>query len=146
MPFDAKSFTVTEVVGPIVLNVRDVALAAKKAFDEGRLSAQGPTPACKYRDDSGRPCAIGAALSADEIDRLLHGAEAEMETPIAGLAPHFRTDRLDALTELQDAHDEWCHTRGGSGPSTPKAAKRDFVRVLSRLLADPAHNPTPEAG
>lgn len=111
------------MTAPIHLPIRDVALAAKKALDEGRLSAQGPTPACEYRDKSGRPCAIGAAISDEDVTYL----EGELSTGIFDLYGEglVTTDDLSQLCELQGSHDNWALRR---------STKSDFRRTLNRIL------------
>lgn len=89
---------------PIHLPLSLVIEKGRQAYLEGRLSAQGPTPACRYRDGSGRPCVIGAALSDEEAARL-----DATRCGITGL--HTRalitTDREGFLVALQNAHDAW---------------------------------------
>lgn len=111
---------------PIHLELRTVALAAKKAFDEGRLSAQGPTPACEYRDCSGLPCAIGAALSDDFARGLPKNANvwAMRETGL------ITTDDFEGLRNLQDAHDRWTDE-----PSSPER-KAKFESLLTSILGE----------
>jgi hypothetical protein len=110
---------------PITLNVRDVALAAKRAYDEGQLSAQGFTPECQYRDPSGRPCAIGASLD-DETARRF---DCRTFTDVSCLARSrlIRTNDLRALKRLQTAHDNWV---GGVAPEA------HFISTLTAILAE----------
>lgn len=111
---------------PIHLKVRDVALAAKKAYDEGRLSAQGPTPACQYRDLSGRPCAIGAALT----DAQAGGLCGAIEWLIGKGRVRSRGHR--ALAHIRRAHDRWA---GAEGPSEFAKHEAGFLKALRPYLA-----------
>lgn len=103
---------------PINLPKSLVIEKAREAYLAGRLSAQGPTPACDYRDVSGRPCVIGAAMSEEEAEGLrgtvcLLLARGEVRTN----APVF-------LGKLQNAHDDWAKSRRPS-------AEADLCRLLS---------------
>lgn len=84
---------------PIHLDVQTVARAALKAYKEGRLSAQGPTPACRYRDASGRPCAIGAAIPDDVAAEWDNVSDSE-----------FMVGAPFALKRLQMKHDQWAQS------------------------------------
>lgn len=103
----------------IHLTAAKVFAAARLAYDENRLSAQGPTPECRYRDASGRPCAVGAAMTDKEAALLL----IYNRTSVAGLPNKLVTVELgdyDRISSLQEAHDEWA--RGGTPAS--------FIRQL----------------
>jgi hypothetical protein len=93
---------------PVVLNKLDVARAAAKAYREGRLSAQGPTPRCSYRDDSGYPCVIGAAID-DNTAALWDMQGVNLGNGVSALHRErfLATDDEDALVYLQMAHDDW---------------------------------------
>lgn len=84
--------------------------AARLAYNENRLSAQGPTPACLYEDDSGRPCAVGAALQPGAIAQI---DQAETVTTLhhRGIFQMSGEDFTKILA-LQKAHDRWA---GGQG-------------------------------
>lgn len=110
---------------PINLPLAKVVKAARKAYDEGRLSAQGPTPACRYRDRSGRPCAIGAALT-DKRARECDGYGAS-DIPSLVRSGALVTDDVDALDNLQIAHDYWAN--GAANGATR------FLQVLTELEA-----------
>ncbi|AKU43630.1 hypothetical protein CPT_Seuss104 [Caulobacter phage Seuss] len=90
---------------PLTLNVRDVAQAALKAHSEKRLSAQGPTPHCRYRDSSGHPCAIGAAID----DKTAKWLDSLTVSNIYTLIKRgdVLTDNSQGLQELQRRHDSW---------------------------------------
>lgn len=90
---------------PIVLKAADVIAAARRAYEEGRLSAQGPTPECSYRDSSGLPCAIGAALTDEEANGL--GGSIGSAVNWGDVV----TDDKGRLTTLQTAHDLWANDR-----------------------------------
>lgn len=107
---------------PIHLDVQTVARAALKAYDEGRLSAQGPSPACLYRDARGRPCAIGAAIP-DDVAAAWDNAD---EPDIAALIDQGVVTSSDcsALARLQEEHDLWA--RGHSN-------EQSFVTLCREL-------------
>jgi hypothetical protein len=89
----------------VVLNKLDVARAAAKAYLEGRLSAQGPTPVCSYRDASGCPCVIGASVddkTAKKWDDLDDSGVIDLKAQDI-----LESDDMQALAELQCLHDEW---------------------------------------
>lgn len=89
----------------IHLTLKAVKEAGRKAYLEGRLSAQGPTPECAYRDKSGRPCIIGAALTDEEARALDHADDGSIDDLIReGLV---KTAATAALPALQTAHDHW---------------------------------------
>jgi hypothetical protein len=97
---------------PIKLTLSQVIEAGRKAYLEGRLSAQGPNPVCRYRDPAGRPCVIGAALSdadATAFDRRYGNGENSgvADLAAAGLL-HLEGDEEDFI-QLQAAHDDWAH-------------------------------------
>lgn len=104
----------------ITLKARDVALAAKAAYDEKRLSAQGGTPGCYYRDASGRPCAVGAALTDEQAKKIHNGAT------VYGLVEFgIEFDEVVAVYLLQEAHDSWAMRVN---------SEANFVRVLEAML------------
>lgn len=92
----------------MLLTPEIVKAAGLKAYEEGRLSAQGPTPACQYRDDSGRPCVIGAAIPDDHPGL----AEFNESVPVDGLTMwHIQLQDVPTLRRLQGLHDSWCMAR-----------------------------------
>lgn len=118
---------------PIHLPVREVALAAKKAYDEGRLSAQhrdaDGRSGCFYRDAGGFPCAIGAFLDTAAAKRfdLFPGEGTGIDDIVS--EGGATTDDLVGLSDLQEAHDWWRLNQKGEDR---------FVAVLQRLLTDEA--------
>lgn len=118
----------------IVLNARPTAEAALKAYEERRLSAQNDTPACLYRDASGHPCAIGAALTDEQA--------ASFDRPgqtVQDLYACFRiqTDDIDALQEMQSTHDCWANRAGCRyiwNEQEITEAELKFVATLKRYL------------
>jgi len=103
------------------LDTTQVAKAALKAYKEGRLSAQGPTPECAYRDSSGRPCAIGAAIP-DKLAEVLTGSIFAIISTRG-----WRTNNIQGLSMLQAAHDDWV-----CGPKS-RYREEDFVKVAVML-------------
>lgn len=88
----------------IRLKAKEVARHALLHHAEGRLSAQGPTPECRYRDRSGRPCAIGAALTDEQAASIPDNLQ---NSAVWALRSYIRADDMEALTSLQLAHDNW---------------------------------------
>ena len=93
------------------LTLADVKTKGLAAYHAKQLSAQGPTPACRYRDASGRPCIVGAALP-DDVAATLRGS-----TPIG----HIRSDVIEIdrgeqtqISDLQKIHDAWATLMGVS--------------------------------
>lgn len=112
---------------PIHLTLAQVREAGLKAYQEKRLSAQGPTPACRYRDESGRPCVIGAALT-DPQAHQLEGAQISMGVKHLAMAWRIEMDRPNELACLQSAHDSWCF-------ALDRDDHHEADRAESRLLA-----------
>lgn len=83
------------------LTLAAVKEAGLKAYNEKRLSAQGPTPACKYRDDSGRPCIIGASIPDDIAATLRQSA------PVWLLRSNGVHIDSEEICYLQRLHDAW---------------------------------------
>jgi hypothetical protein len=97
----------------IELTWAKVKAAGAKAYQERRLSAQGPTPTCNYRDISGRPCVIGAALTDDQVKPwLAEGNLGENKYYIKTLRCRGVVSYSDRdskkFSRLQGIHDEWC--------------------------------------
>jgi hypothetical protein len=92
------------------LTYEEVVLAGRKAYEEKRLSAQGPTPQCAYRDNSGCPCVVGAALPDSTIavinQKFMQGSRVS-QLRSADVISVKSIDELDAIGDLQNAHDEW---------------------------------------
>lgn len=86
----------------IILNLAKVRAAGLSAYNEKRLSAQGPTPACLYRDASQRPCVVGAAMTDEE-------ASGCSKAPVFSLVSDgfATTDNLRELGTGQELHDYW---------------------------------------
>lgn len=119
------------------LTVKSIAQAALKAYDEKRLSAQGPTPCCAYRDPTGRPCAVGAGLPDDlaaQLDVAIHGGSMPIED--AAYAGYVSIARADAfqLRELQKAHDAWANAVKWN-PDLASQREADFLTIARSLAA-----------
>lgn len=108
---------------PIRLLVADVRAAAIQAYREHRLSAQGPTPECAYRDASGLPCVIGAAMTDEE-----HAGIEEISVLSLLDRRFIETDDIDTLIELQTAHDSWANPKFQQ--STRAQGHRDLCALL----------------
>ena len=97
-----------------ILTKQDLLTAARKAYRDGTLTAQAPTEVertCIYADINGRHCAIGCALTEDEIAVVLRDEKANTMR----CDHHIFTDLNVVAFEdpnfavyLQDAHDKWC--------------------------------------
>jgi hypothetical protein len=106
----------------ITLTYPVVLAAARLAYEEGRLSAQGPKPACLYEDTTGRPCAVGAALQPGAISKA---DQCESVTTLRqrGIFQISRED-FPKIKALQGAHDEWAR---GTGTGT----EADFKELIA---------------
>jgi len=102
------------------LTLSDVKAAGLAALYAGKLSAQGPTPECAYRDDHGRPCVIGAALPFDVVDCLIDvGQGDEKVSDLSSNIVVTDPDELPKLARLQAIHDRWAQMEAGwLAPST----------------------------
>jgi hypothetical protein len=117
----------TETRTPIKLTLAQVKAAGLKAYEEGRLSAQGPTPQCAYRDVSGLPCVIGAALPDEVADNpSTNGVNVE------GLLTRklITTRALTSLMILQEAHDEWATAKAKGHASEAAGHEARLVKLL----------------
>lgn len=103
---------------PIHLTLAQVKEAGLKAYHEKRLSAQGPTPGCFYRDPSGRPCVIGASLADEDAKRF----DAQAVSAVSALCGMYfikiSASELGPIAELQQWHDRWAHGSGLDAEST----------------------------
>lgn len=87
---------------------RSVATAALQAHAENRLVAQHPEDShLSYMNTQGHPCALGAALSKEEIDLVKSQsyvmARTLIDREILKVAPADAT----AVIHLQSLHDAW---------------------------------------
>ncbi|AKU43631.1 hypothetical protein CPT_Seuss105 [Caulobacter phage Seuss] len=118
---------------PLTLNVRDVAQAALKAHSEKRLSAQNESPACMYRDHTGHPCAVGAALdneTAHDLDKIVLS-----DIPRLIASGRLKTDEPDQLAALQRLHDEWAQARrDGHAQGVIDAKEKIFIDFVKEIL------------
>ena len=91
-----------------LLTLDQVRAAGLAAYHAKQLSAQGPTPMCAYRDPSGRPCIIGAAMTESEVDAIGSNVPVDVfyvrtNTDVPDTIPEER----NALSTLQTVHDCW---------------------------------------
>ena len=119
------------MTAPIRLTYAEVVEAGRKAYLEGRLSAQGPTPECRYRDSSGHPCVIGAALTDKQALYLDRNYDAQVhKLPVEVLDCGID---LRAIRRIQQAHDEW------ASPETRRSGKLAHTRLRKLLnIEEPA--------
>lgn len=115
------------------LTARDTAIAALKAHEEKRLSAQGPTPQCSYMDPSGRPCAVGAAMPKD-FARLHTNAGTVSHLVSEGYVTCPEGDE-EKLEKLQTYHDVWASAVQTTGVDRTARLEADFLRVARELAA-----------
>lgn len=109
---------------PIRLTLAQVKEAGLKAYHEKRLSAQGPTPSCMYRDASRRPCVIGAALTdeqAPDIPEMAIGSLIREKVIV--------TNATRGLPRLQEAHDRWAKAARDEKPHVADAEAK-FLALL----------------
>lgn len=120
------------------LTVQGVKAAGLKAYNEKRLSAQGPTPACKYRDDSGRPCIIGASIPDDIAATLPQSA------PVWLLRSNGVHIDSEEICYLQRLHDAWATsfsnpTNAARILNEPKIQTPEYYEA--KLVAALGHQP-----
>ncbi|MGH6957857.1 MAG: hypothetical protein ACREEW_14420 [Caulobacteraceae bacterium] len=110
------------------LNAADAARNALAAHAAGKLTAQSTNPVCIYEDsNTGCHCAIGVSFPPElhtNIQSRGWGA-----SRIVSLIAYscLQTDNIDALTEIQSAHDAWC-----SHPHNKRLEER-FLTVCKEL-------------
>jgi len=91
-----------------ILTLAEVRTAGLAAYHAKQLSAQGPTPACAYRDASGRPCIIGAAMTDEEAASIGPAVPVNMfhHRALSGVPDTLSEERTE-LSALQTVHDCW---------------------------------------
>lgn len=127
----------------ITLTKDAVFAAARKAYEEGQLSAQGPNPQCRYRDTVGLPCAVGAAVDPDELTK--ENRERFFENEIGSVGSlSFRKlfnipsrEQEMAILALQASHDAWASAErrarnepAGDVVGFVEKSKKSFVDLL----------------
>lgn len=120
----------------ITLNLEDVKAAARKAYAEGRLSAQAPEPVCEYRsvqDGKTYACGIGAAMTDEQVAELLSTEGGDDFETLNGsglddlsLKYRIRTDDFAGVLAIQEAHDGWASLGGES-----QASQDRFLRLIA---------------
>lgn len=113
------------------LTARDTAIAALKAYDEKRLSAQGPFPACVYMDPTGRPCAVGAAMP-PEFAQVITSAGPVSNLIVDALITCPEGDE-PKLLKLQMLHDVWA--QNATDPDRAAQLEAEFVTYAKGLAA-----------
>jgi hypothetical protein len=109
----------------------------REAYRKGRLSAQGPTPACMYRDKSDRPCIVGSCFDDDvaQILSITGGNKSTIGAIITNEIAPFRVpiEDEDWFSSTQYAHDQWCNVedekRAHNGHET--------LKILLRIKDEP---------
>lgn len=92
-------------MAPVELKIRDVLIAARKAYNDGRLTGLNNYEiCCMYRYPDGGCCAVGAALSDEDAQRF---DQNEGGTGVIALLQqgHITCDFDLDLQALQAAHD-----------------------------------------
>lgn len=110
------------------LNKDRVVKNAIKAYREKRLSAQGPTPRCAYRDPSNNPCVIGVSMT----DRQARYCDAIDTSSVNDLYNKdiIETDDIAFLNILQKHHDKWADDVANSLRNEDRVREREFCRLL----------------
>lgn len=120
------------------LTLKDVVLAGRKAYEEGRLSAQNSTPQCAYRDKSGNPCVVGAAMSDGLVNQLFESDEemqfsqnSTVEQLERGGGIEVPPEDIKSMRYLQELHDNWAQSVVGSRSyGTPENCEAVFKDAL----------------
>jgi uncharacterized Ntn-hydrolase superfamily protein len=138
----------------MILTLETVVKAARKAYEEQRLTAQAADPRdrrCLYRKGE-YCCAIGAALPDKVIDKLeanyTKDGERYNSQSIEVVVKEGFVDvenDLAAMKKLQAAHDHWCQTvcykEEDSSAAPGQAAEAAFVELLDKY-SEGAHDAT----
>lgn len=116
-------------------------VGVESADEHGRsgTDAQGPTPRCAYKDRSGCPCVVGAAMTEETIGRIEYSGS--LHTPIDMIAATFVNidkNEMEDILSLQKAHDRWASAKDGdffSESMLDEAIKMEkhFLQTLKAL-------------
>lgn len=122
---------------PLTLTWTAVKAAARKAYREGRLSAQNVDtmriPTCEYRDKNGFPCAIGAAIPNAFCEENLAGLNNQSSVTMLiddGLINVRSRAGLGKIKSLQSFHDWWFVHATRSNLRDVKIFERRFCDLL----------------
>lgn len=118
---------------PATLDPYLVAVTAQIAHQMGILTQQGPRPSPAYRDQLGRPDAIGVSLPDDYAH--YHNT---LPVPALPLNPEPTTEELTSLSMLQLRSDQWARD-----PSNP-LKERAFLEQLQQMRTQWAPKPQPQ--
>jgi len=124
-------------VTPQVLTAAKVRAAARKAYREGKLTAQHPDPenrVCIYDGGDGYHCAIGAALSKKTL-RALRASHSMSCTVRAlwnkGFVDIPEQDRAQVM-QIQVEHDNWASAAALTEDPAKVVACRDvFLKAIN---------------
>jgi hypothetical protein len=112
-----------------VLTLEMVQEAARKAYHDGKLTAQHSDPwlrLCRYQIDDYH-CAVGAALSAETLKDLLgpnHNTQSVSALESCGFIRIAALSEREAIRDIQVAHDDWASSERGRPtiPDNPRKA------------------------
>lgn len=115
----------------IKLNMQDVVIKAREAYDAGLLQAQNQDKQHAGECSYAGPCAIGVSLPADQRERFDNPRKWLGDTSIDSLSRQgaiaFETaEELSDATDLQISHDNWVGSAGSM-------REKDFVERLTHL-------------
>jgi len=122
------------------ITLAEVKIAAKKAYQEGKLLAQSHLDLYGY-EIQGFVCAIGAGLTPETLEQIFEkdiqsdtiAERPDLSGPIEELIIFDEKDRL-GLHTLQRAHDRWFGTvvlsEGDSDQADVQNAEAEFVNLL----------------
>lgn len=126
----------------ITLTLAAVKEAARKAYDEKRLTAQNPNRpdnngACVYNggklvDDRQCGCAIGVGLPPELFDWFGEFDNRCKNRRNVGLFIDliFKVDHHDGFCDIQQAHDRWASITHGIRNGDVAKAESEFLRAL----------------
>lgn len=93
------------------LSLQAVKAAARLAMAEGRLGYQRNEETCAYRGEYGSTCAIGAAMTSEQLDAVDHARmNCSSISMLEGLF-YIAAEEENAIADIQMAHDAIINSR-----------------------------------
>lgn len=137
---------------PMTLHAGDVARAALKLMDEGKLQLQTIEPGsdtvpCRYDAGNGCHCAIGAAIP-DELSRLLDEMDSSSIDEVLELGTYLKVPdegHYEALNDMQECHDGLCFSIRSRETTPEKAVAMMRERLETISASFPAETEEKEA-